>query len=870
MLIGRRRYLDDLDGEMRLHIELRAAANRRDGLDAPDARARRRFGNTLKLREESADMWAFVWLDRLVHDVRNAIRQVVRHRASSAAVVLTLALGIGANTAVFTLVEAALFKPAQGTQPERLVWIAERPAQGGRVRNMSYPDYVAYRDRMTSAASVLAYSGAEFSLGGRPAERLFGAVVSGNYFDVLGIRLALGRAFTNDEDSIPGHPVVILSDRLWKRRFGADRAIVGRPVIVNGQPFTIVGVAPPGFDGVELGEDAELWVPLAIEAQARPSRARLLTMKHAAWLRVQARLRPGVTIAQADSEARVIAASLNDPGTSPEDMVTAVTAPVRGGLDPANRGEIAPVLGLLSIVPFLVLLVACANVANVLLARNVGRRRELAMRRAIGATRGRLVRQHLIESLGLALAAGIVGVAVSFALTAIIVRAGEVPAELSMVLTPDVRVLTATTVLAVFTAVLFGLAPALSGTRFDVLPVLKDEGGTATAGCGRRRLRSAFVVAQMALSLVLLVTAGLFLGSLSKALRVNPGLDPSRVSTASFDLELQGYTLAHQATFVRQAIDRAAALPGVTSVAVTSVVPLSGTVVGSTIASEATKDSSWSAVFSVSPGYFDTLGIRLVRGRSFTVADTEGSAPVAIVSEVLARTLWRGADPIGMRLRTDDRNAPWRTVVGVVADVKYGSLTDNASPALYMDERQAPASPLSLVVRTAGDPAGVLAPLSAAIQSLDPDLPLFHASTMMESMRGRVDRQRAASAFLTVFGLLALFLAAIGIYGVTAHSASLRTREVGIRMALGARPADVARIFLGEGVELGAIGVGIGALGSLAVSQLLASFLFGLAATDAMTFGGAALLLTAIAAMASYLPARRASRLDPLLALRHE
>ena len=871
MLARRRRYADELDEEMRLHLELRAAANRRHNADDPEARARRRFGSPLRLREESLDIWGFLSLDRFLHDVRNGLRQAIRQPAWSATVVLTLALGIGANTAVFTLLEAVLFKPAQAADPERLVWIAEHPARGGRVRNLSYPDYIAYRDRLTTTAGVLAYSGAEFSLGGRPAERLFGAIVSGNYFDVLGIRMAIGRGFTPDEDSVPGaHPVVILSHRLWETRFGADSAIPGRSVSINGRPFTVVGVAPPGFNGVELGEDAELWVPLAMQEQAMPSRPGFLASKRAGWLRVPARLRPGATAAQAASEARVVAASLYPPGTPPEDVLTAAVTPVRGGLDPANQDEIAPVLGLLSIVPFLVLLVACANVANVLLARNVGRRRELAMRRAIGATRGRLVRLLLTESLGLALAAGVVAVGFSFALTAIIVAAGQVPPELSSVLKPDLRVLVATTALAVLTTVLFGLAPALSGTRFDVLPVLKDEGGTSTAGGGRRRLRSAFVVAQMALSLVLLVTAGLFLGSLRKALSVDPGFDASHVSATSFDLALQGYAPARQTAFVRQAIDRAAALPGVRSVAITSVVPLSGIVVGSMVTTDGSTDASWSAVFSVSPNYFDTLGVRLLRGRDFTAADGMGSAPVAIVSESLARELWRGRDPMGQRLRTDDAVQTWRTVVGVVGDIKYGSLTDDASPALYLDERQAPASPLSLVVRTAGDPDGVLAPLSAEVRALDPDLPLFHVATMPEIIEGRVDRQRAASAFLIVFGALALVLAAVGIYGVTAHSASLRTREVGIRMALGARPVDVARVFLAEGLALGALGVVIGALVSAAVSQLLASFLFGLAPTDALTFCAAALLLGSVAVIASYLPARRASRVDPLIALRHQ
>ena len=872
LLIRRRRAADDLAEEMRLHVELRAAANRRHGLDdqAADRRARRQFGNVLKLREESQDMWGFTTLERCVRDARHACRQLIRRPGWTATVLLTLALGIGANTSIFTIVNATLFRPAPGQDPDRLVWVAIMEGQSGHVRAMSYPVYVDLRDRAATLSGLLAYSGTEFSIGGQRAERVYGAVVSGNYFDVLGIAAAAGRTFRPDGDAVPGaYPVVVLSDRLWRNRFGGDPGAVGAPVTINGRQFTIIGVAPPGFVGVELGENVEVWVPMAMQRAAMPSMPDLLTDRGAGWLRVVGRLRHGSTAAQADAELRGLSKQSQAPGTAPDEERVASVIPVRGGLDPSNRRELVPVFALLAIVPALVLFVACFNIANVLLARNVGRRKEFAMRRAIGATRARLVGQLLVEAVLLALLAAIAGFVVSFGLTAVIVYFGDVPAEVASVFRPDGRVLAATTTLAVLTSLVFGLAPALTATNFDLLPSLKSDGPTAS-GADRHRLRSGLVVAQVAVSIALLITAGLFLRSLSKAINVDPGFEARGAATISFDPALQGYTREREVRFVQQLLEGASALPGVTAASVTSSVPLSGRMMGTDVVAEGGTTRASATFSSVAPHYFDAMQIGLVRGRDFSSADAGGAPPVVIINEELARRLWPGGDAIGKRLRVEDRGEPWREVVAIARDGKYASLTERSRAAFYMPVAQQPASPLTLVARTAGDPRELMRALTATAQELDRDMPLFRVQLLEDNIRQVVDKQRAVASLLGVFGAITLFLAAIGIYGVAAHAVSLRTREIGIRMSLGARAADVLWMFVRETLTLAIIGVAIGLAMSAVGSQVLTSFLFGLRSTDGLTFAAAATLLCLVAMAASYVPARRATRVNPVQALRHD
>ncbi len=801
-------------------------------------------------------------------DLRFAVRHLLRRPASTLVVVLTLAVGVGANASMFTLVDAMLFRPAPWGQTGRLLWITTVRGHAGSV---SYPDYLAYRDRATTFDGVVAFGGNGVAVGAPHPERVLGGLVSGNYFDVLGIRPALGRTLTPADDGAPGaQAVVVLSDAFWRSHFGADPGVVDRSVAINGRPFRIVGVAQAGFTGVAYGDDPEdLWMPLAMTPVAIPEGVSLAS--GAAWLRVVGRLRATASAGQADAEVRVIARQLNPPGTPREREKSARVSALRGGMTPWEQDDFGPIFGLISLVPVLVLIVACANVANVLLASHLSRRRELAMRRAIGASRARLVRQLLAESLLLAAGAGAVGFALSFVLIAAIARVAQIPDDFTALLTPDRRILLASAAAAFLATLAFGLAPAMATTRFDVLPALKAEGGQSTAAPDRRRAQRAFLVAQMALSLVLLVVAGLFLGSLSKAMRVDPGFDPRGVVTASFDTALQGYTPARRAEVMARFLERAAAAPGAIAAAAATPLPLSGELRGAELVADGSGARANATMTRVTPGYFATMRLPLVRGREFAPSDTAASAPVAIVDRTLAAELWPTGNPIGQRLRVaSDKDVVWREVVGVAGDARYLDLTEEPRGGYYTPDAQQPDSRISIVMRTSADGPAALANLRAIAAAIDPDLALFAVRTLDDGIRRTLGIRRAVASLLTVFGGLTLLLASIGLYGVAAHNASSRTREVGIRMSLGARPPDVTRLFLSESLRLSAIGAAAGLALSAASSRLLASFLFGLGATDAVTFAAAAGVLCLVAAAASWLPAARASRLDPAIALRHD
>jgi predicted permease len=868
-LFTHRQRADDLREEMRLHVELRAAANQRHGLDADHAEraARRRFGNELRLTEESADAWGFIRFDQARQDLRHAVRHLAQRPMWTATIVLTLAIGIGANASVFALVNAILFAPVAGAHPDRLVWLATRTLPSGRVSNMSYPDYTAFRDRSTTLTGAMAYSGNMFSIGSRPAARVYGDVVSGNYFDLLGVHAALGRPLRPDDDR-PGSPAVaVLSDVLWKERFGGNFGVVNSAVGVNGHPFVIVGVAPPGFVGGELGEDAELWVPLARIALAFPNHKdlSLLTEPDSDWLRVIGRLRDGVTLSEARAELVGLAPSLRPPGSASKRRTSVeVTAAIGDG--PSGRGA-ASVLGLLSLVPLLVLLVACSNVGNVIMANNVARRREFAMRRAVGASRGRLIHQLLVEAVVLALGAALAGLVASSGLTHLVGYLGDIPpGDLATVLGPNLRVLLATTTLALAAVVVFGLLPALTATKLDLVSALKEHGDRGTTG--RFRLRSTFVVVQVALSAMLLVVAGLFLQSVGKSLRVDTGFEARGAVSVSFDPALQGYSPDRQALLVQRLLDRAGSLPGVTSAAITTMLPLSG----ETRWTQTLTDGDGGAIdalrASVSPKYFETMRSPLVAGRVFTDDDGSGAPLVAIVNQALARRLWPNQSPLGRRLRADRSSTAWLDVVGVVADGKYAELTESPQPALFLPIGQAPGTEMTLVARGMGETSTLARSLAAVAAAIDPDLPVYRVAPLDVTVRRIAGRQTAAASLLGVLGALTLLLAAIGLYGVAAHNASIRVREVGVRMALGAHAADVVRLFVGDGLRLAAIGVATGLVLSAAVSRLLSSFLFGLTATDATTFVAGAGVLCVVAAVASYVPARRAARLDPAAVLR--
>ena len=869
--IQRDRLDADLQEEMRLHVEMRARQNARASGNAADAArdARVRFGNSGAIREASRDEWGAGWWDRIVQDVRYGARQLVRRPLTTLVIVGTLALGIGANTAMFTLLDVALFRPVPVADPGRLAWIVSMNERG-RLQNLSYPDFAAFRDGVAEFSGVLAFTRREVSLGGGTAERLWSQIVSANAFDVLRVGPQLGRTFGPDEET-PGAPLVaVISDSLWRSRYGADPGLVGRSIIINGRPFAVIGVAPAGFNGPELLDTTiAMWLPVSAIAAAMPDDGpSLMTDSQANWLQAIGRLTPGATADRAQANVQSIAASFVRPSS---DRSRFVVEPLNGGLDPSNRREILPVLTLLAIVPALVLLVACANVANVLLARGIDRRRELAMRRALGASRARLVRQLLTEYLLLALPGAGAAVAFSYFLIGGFVRISELPAPMADVLTPDPRVLAATAVLAVLAVLVFGLAPALSASRPALTPALKDEGVSVVIASERHRLRDAFLVLQVTISMVLVGLAGLFLGSLSKALSVDPGFGTRRTFTMSVDLGLQGYSREAQAAFINRALETVTAVPGVDRAAFTTVLPLGGRFYGAGIVREddAGDATSQTAGFaSVTPEYFDAMRMPIVAGRASSARDDRSAPAVVVVNETLATRLWPGEPPIGKRLRVGGPNQPLREVVGVVRDSKYDDLTEPARPFAYLPLAQEPDGYVTLIVRSAGDERETMRLVQDGVQRLDADLPIFNVRTFDQVLANNVDKRRAASAPIGIFGVLTLLLASLGLYGVTAHDVTTRTREIGIRMALGARQPQVVREFVRRSLRLALIGVIAGIAINVAASRVFAAFLFGLDANDARTIIGSAAVLALVALLACYLPARRASRIDPLEALR--
>ena len=817
-------------------------------------------------------------MDTFLQDVRFALRQNLRQRATAAVAIVTLALGIGANTSMFTLLNAVLFRKPHVAAPAALEWITSIEGRGRHLRGLSYPDFADLRARTTKFSGMAGYAHSWLSLGGGKPDRVRGEIVTANYFDVLGVRAELGRTFRADEDSVAGaNALAILSDDAWRSRFDADPEIVNKQIVINGRGFTVIGVMPPSFTGIEINDDAPqaIWVPVSMVAIAEPGYGEtFLTNRNASgWLRTFGRLSPQASLSAANAELAVIASQLHPASDKMFENYGLSSFALVGGVDPTNQAEIGPVITLLMLVPLLVLVVACANAANVMLARGLARRKELAVRRAIGASRWRLVRQLLTESVLLTVIAAVLGVMFSFWMTALIGRLGEIPPGVLEALAPDVPVMLATVVLAVAAGLLVGLAPALAASRSALGPDLKSESVTVRVGRQRHRLRDVFMIGQMAVSLVLLVTAGLFGRSLAKAIAVNPGYGARSGVYLSFDLARQNYSADQQTTFVRALSAKVAALPGVQAVALSSAVPFGGSFNGGDARVEGAPAQGHGISFlysTVTPGYFDALQVPFVRGRGFSARDDSASPAVAIINETLARKLWPHEDAIGKRVRLVAGNGALREIVGIVRDGKYASLTEAPRAYAWIPLAQNSTAELTLVVRTAGSAAEAVQPLTHAVQSLDPNLPVFNVRTLANALHGAADMQQAASSMLSVFGLLALLLAALGMFSVTAHGVALRRREIGIRMALGARALDVSRLFVREGLWRAVVGVVIGLAISAGLSKLLASFLFGLTATDLLTFGGGALVLCAVAAVASFVPSRRAARVDPLVALRHE
>ena len=817
-------------------------------------------------------------MSTLLQDLRYGLRAISRRPGFAAVAVLTLALGIGANTALYSLLSAVLVRPMPGlTDPQRLVWVTPT-SRDGRERNFAYPNYLEYRARSDVFSGLAAWTNVSLALasGGAPT-RIAGQVVSGDYFSVLGVRFAHGRGFVPEEDATPGtHPVVVMSHRLWRTRFGSDPAIVGRSIVINGRLFAVVGITAAEFVGAELGDPPGVWLPMAMVAVANAGLERARSERGSWWLTAVGRLRDGATVEGAERALRPLALQHQRDYPGLMDGIGIRVRQLRGGVTPRNAGDVVPIVILGFAVTGLVLLIACANVANLQLGRALARRREIGVRLALGAGRWRLVRQLLTESVLLALMAGAAGILLAVWLTDAVMAMIGSPFELNV--TPDRSVLGFTTAVAVGTGLLFGFAPALHATARAVAPALKqDAGGT---GWRRSRLQTTLVVAQVALSLVLLVTAGLFLRSLQKAQEVDVGFDGRRdVAVLSFDLHQLAYDSARTMAFHSQLLERVRAMPGVRDASLGDVVPLSGRMVGIMVFPEGVPHDPNAGEMgpnvgsaTVYPGFLSTLGVPLVKGRDFSAADRRGAPDVVIVNEEAARVFWPGQDPIGKRLTEDPASDRWLEVIGVARDGKYDALSDDVRPFVYLPFAQQghPSAEISLLVRTSGDAGLRLEALAREVRAIDPTLPVYDVRTLEDVLERRASERRSGAAILAAFGGLALILATVGVYAVMAHAVGARTREIGVRVALGAGRRDVVRLFVGEGTRLAGIGVLAGLALALALTQLLRGLIFGVAATDVMTFAAVSTLLLGAALLAAWLPARRAARVDPVAALRSE
>lgn len=814
-------------------------------------------------------------MQTILQDLRYGARMLLKKPGFTLIAVITLALGIGANTAIFSLVNTALLRPLPVAEPDQLVSLNSVSEKGDRnFPTLSYPNYRDLRDRNDALSGLIAYRMTAVSLSHDGTnERVWGYLATGNYFEVLGINPALGRLFNEDDDKRQGaHPVAVITWNCWQKRFAADPAIAGKEIIVNGRSFTIIGVTPQDFKGTEIGYTPEIWFPVMMLREVEPG-SDWLESRNSENLFVAGRLKPDVSSDQAESQLRTIAVQLAREYPNENEGKTIMLSPP-GLFGNFMRGSVTNFALVLMIVVGLVLLLACTNLANLLLARATERRKEIAIRLAIGASRFRLLRQLITESALLGVAGGVCGLLLAYWLVDTLTSLRPpIDIPLSTEMHIDGRVFLFTAIVSLLTGIVFGLLPALQATNPDLVPALKDE--TSIGGYSRSWLRSSLVVLQITLSLVLLVCAGLVLRGLQRAQLLDPGFVPQNAIMMSFDLGLQGYDGARAKEFKRHLLDRVRAMPGVEYAGVSNYVPLSLNISNNSIFVEGREHGRganvpMAMVGSAGVGFVEAMGIRLVEGRYFTEADDETKPRVVVVNQDFARRFWQGESPLGKRFSFAGSEGPWIEVVGVIQDGKYFSLSEDQEPFVYTSLRPTSSGSPTLVIRTSGDAKDVIAGIRREIQQLDANLPVYEVKTLVEHMDLSLFPARVAASLLGGFGLLALILAAIGIFGVMSYAVSQRTREIGIRMALGAGAKDVFKLIVGQGLTLTVIGLAIGLAIAFVGTRLLSSLLYGVSAVDAFTFALVVVLLSAVAFLACWMPARRAMKVDPQIALRYE
>ena len=859
----------DLEDEIRSHLEMQTEDNVRRGMEPEEARhaALRQFGGVEQVKETYRERRGLPSVETTFQDLRYTSRVLWKNPAFTAVVVLTLALGIGINTAIFSVVNGVLLRPLPYQDPEGIVTLWQRNTQNGAEREPVSPaNFLDYRDRnrVFEQVSALRPYGLDYTGGGEP-ETFHAWLVTAGFFDILSARALHGRTFMPNEHEAGNEQVVVLGHGLWQRRFGADPNIIGQKMILDGKPHTVVGIMPPEFHYLEKRGIIAPFILNEAESKRRG----------ATYLQVIARLKAGVTTEQAQADMSAVAAQLAQeyPQTNREMSATVIS------LSEQMLGRVRPALLILLGAVAFVLLIACANVANLMLARMSVRRKEFAIRAALGAARARLTRQLLTESIVLALLGGVGGILLaSWGVGAILaISPGNLPRAEQVGI--DGRMLLFALGLSILTAIGFGLAPALKFSKPDLHEAIKEGGQGGDTRNIRQGLRGFLVIAQFALALILLIGAGLLIRSFARLLQVDPGFKPDKTIALQVHVYDQYPSPQQQAAFFEQALDKISHLPGVRAAGAASAPPFIGegsieiesdfTIEGQAAASP---DQAPTAHHTVATsGYFSVLGIPLVSGRFFDKFDGADGAPVALINETMARKYFPGENPVGKKIVVKRLTKPVaREIVGVVGDVRHTGLDSAPRPEIFLHHQQVPFGSMTFVIRTQNDPQALLPVVKNEVWAINKNLPFYSVTTMEQLVSESLKEKRFSLLLLGSFAVIALILAGVGIYGVVSFTTSQRTHEIGVRMALGAQPRDIARMVIGEGLFFSLIGVIIGLVGALLLTRFLTSLLFGVTATDPFTFAVIPSLLVVVALIASYLPARRATKVDPTIALRYE